>query len=125
MRLLLDTHTLLWLMVDSPRLSRRARSLISDASEIYVSSVSIWEIAIKFRLGKIEEDARVVVEKLGAAGLRELNVSHRHAVATSRLPLLHGDPFDRLLVAQAITELMQFLTADKRLTEYSDLVICA
>lgn len=125
MRLLLDTHILLWLMEDSPRLSGRARSLISEASEIYVSSASIWEIAIKFRLGKIKEDAEIVVAKLGAAGLRELNVNYRHAAATSKLPLLHGDPFDRLLIAQAITELMQFLTADKRLTEYSDLVICA
>jgi PIN domain nuclease of toxin-antitoxin system len=124
-RLLLDTHTLLWLMEDSPRLSRRARSLISESSEIYVSSVSIWEIAVKFRLGKIEEGAEIVVAKLGAAGLRELNVNYRHAVATSKLPLLHGDPFDRLLIAQAMTELMQFLTADQRLTDYSDLVICA
>lgn len=123
MRLLLDTHILLWLMQDSRRLSRRARSLLLSAAEVYVSAANIWEIAIKFRLGKIKEDAEVVVEKLDAAGLLPLDVAFRHATATAKLPLLHGDPFDRLLMAQAITEPMQLLTADNRLAAYSELVI--
>jgi len=122
-RLLLDTHVLLWLMEQNPRLRRSARSLIADASEVYVSSASLWEIAIKWRLGKIEEDPQTVLDQLGAAGLRELQVTNRHAVATGRLPLLHNDPFDRLLVAQAITEPMRLLTSDEQLLAYSELVI--
>ena len=123
MRLLLDTHALLWLMEDDPRLSSKASALIQDAEAVYVSSASIWEIAIKWRIGKIEEDPEIVVEQLERAGLRELQVANRHAVAAGRLPLLHRDPFDRLLIAQAIVEPMRFLTADARLKAYSDLVI--
>lgn len=123
MRLLLDTHMLLWLMSDSPRLTRRARTLIVNAAEVYVSSATVWEIAIKFRLGKLEEEPEKIVDQLDAAGLKELNVTYRHALATVRLPLLHGDPFDRLLIAQAITEPLHLLTADARLAAYSELVI--
>ncbi len=125
MRLLLDTHILLWLMGSDTRLNVEARSLIRHAAEVYVSSASVWEIAIKHRLGKLEEDAELIVAKLEAAGLSELDVTYRHALATSELPLLHGDPFDRLLIAQAITEPMRFLTADRRLCAYSELVIPA
>lgn len=123
MRLLLDTHTLLWLMEGGPRLKPRARALIDSASEVYVSSASIWEIAIKHRLGQIEEDPEEIVEKLEEAGLKELYVSNRHAVASGKLPLLHRDPFDRLLVAQAMTEPMRLLTDDEQLLAYSELVI--
>ena len=123
MRLLLDTHALLWLMEDSPRLSKAGRSAIADASEVYVSTASIWEVAIKWRLRKMEEDPEIVVEKLEAAGIKELPVANRHAVATAKLPLLHRDPFDRLLVAQAISENMRLLTADARLAAYSELVV--
>lgn len=97
--------------------------MIDSASEVYVSSATLWEIAIKWRTGKIEEDPKIVVEQLQAAGLKELPVSYRHAVATATLPLLHRDPFDRLLLAQTISETMHLLTADEKLLEYSDLVI--
>jgi len=90
---------------------------------VYVSSASVWEIAIKARIGKIEEDPEEVVERIEQAGLRELPVSARHAVAAGKLPLLHRDPFDRLLVAQAITEPMRLLTADAQLAAYSELII--
>jgi PIN domain nuclease of toxin-antitoxin system len=122
-RLLLDTHILLWLMEDDPRLTASTHSLIEDASEVYVSSASIWEIAIKWRLGKIEENPKMVADHVQEAGLRELLVSNRHAVATCELPLLHNDPFDRLLVAQAVTEPMRLVTADRRLAAYSELII--
>jgi PIN domain nuclease of toxin-antitoxin system len=122
-RLLLDTNVLLWLMKDDPRLTANAHSLIVNASEVWISSASMWEIAIKWRLGKIEENPEIVADQLMAAGLKELLISNRHAVATSRLPLLHNDPFDRLLVAQAITEPMRLLTADAHLAAYSELVI--
>jgi PIN domain nuclease of toxin-antitoxin system len=121
-RLLLDTHVLLWLMEDSPRLSRQARALMQDAGEVYVSSASIWEIAIKWRIGKIHEDPGVVVDHLERSGLRDIQVTNRHAVAAGRLPLLHHDPFDRLLVAQAMSETMRLLTADAKLAVYSELV---
>lgn len=123
MRLILDTHVLLWLLEDSSRLSASARSVIVRASGVYVSTASIWEIAIKWRLGKLAEDPVVVVGQLGAVGIEELPVINHHAVASGRLPLLHRDPFDRLLVAQAMTERMQFLTADARLAAYSELVL--
>jgi PIN domain nuclease of toxin-antitoxin system len=122
-RLLLDTHVLLWLMEGNPRLSHEARALISDATEVYVSSASIWEIAIKAGMGKIKEDAQVVAAMLESAGLKELNVTHKHAIAICKLPRLHKDPFDRLLVAQAISELMRFMTADEMLAGYSELVV--
>jgi PIN domain nuclease of toxin-antitoxin system len=122
-RLLLDTHVLLWLMEDNSRLTRQARSLIAEATEVYVSSASMWEIAIKSGIGKIEEGAETVAAKLEAAGLKELNVTHRHAIATGKLPRLHKDPFDRLLIAQAISELMRFVTADEQLSRYSELVV--
>lgn len=123
MRLLLDTHALLWLMEGSPRLSSKTSALIQDAEAVYVSSASIWEIAIKWRIGKIKEDPEIVVEHLERAGLRELQVANRHAVAAGSLPLLHRDPFDRLLIAQAIVEPMRFVTADAQLKAYSELVI--
>lgn len=123
MRLLLDTHILLWLMVDSQKLKPRARSLIDGAQEVYVSSASILEIAIKHRLGKIKEDPEEIVARFEEAGLKELAVVSGHAIASGKLPLLHHDPFDRLLLGQAVTEPMQFLTSDAQLAAYSDLVI--
>jgi PIN domain nuclease of toxin-antitoxin system len=124
MRLILDTHALLWLMQADSRLKPGARTLIHSATEVYVSSASIWEISIKHRLGKLPEDPEIIVEQLENAGMKELPVINRHAVAAGRLPLLHADPFDRLLVAQAITENMRLLTADAQLADYSALVIC-
>jgi PIN domain nuclease of toxin-antitoxin system len=123
MRLLLDTHILLWLMADSPKLKPRARLLIEGAQEVYVSSASILEIAIKHRLGKIKDDPEEIVARFEEAGLKELPVVSNHAVACGKLPLLHHDPFDRLLLGQAMCEPMHFLTADAQLAAYSELVI--
>lgn len=123
MRLLLDTNILLWLMGGGPDLRGQARSLIVDAEQVFVSPISLWEIAIKRQLGKMQEDAELIAKQLEPAGLRELPVSYSHALAVGRLPLLHRDPFDRLLVAQAMTETMRLLTADRQLAAYSELVI--
>ena len=123
MRLLLDTHVLLWLMQGDSRLSPQARAFIDNAAEVYVSIASIWEISSKWRLGKIKEDPEELVATIGKAGLLELPVIARHAVATGKLPLLHSDPFDRILVAQAISETMRLLTADAQLAAYSELVV--
>ena len=123
MRLLLDTHILLWLMDGDARLNGGARNLILNAQEVFASTASIWEIAIKARQGKLKIDPERLLAMLAKAGIGELPVSNPHAVATGKLPLIHLDPFDRLLIAQAITETMQLLTADAKLSGYSHLVI--
>jgi PIN domain nuclease of toxin-antitoxin system len=122
-KLLLDTQILLWSMSGDRKLNASARSLIANADENFVSSATIWEIAIKWKLGKIEFSPEIVAETLDAAGFEELQVTNRHAVATASLPLHHRDPFDRLLLAQAMVEGMRFLTSDARLAAYSALVI--
>ncbi len=123
MHLLLDTHIFLWLTMDDSRLNASARHLITSASQIFISSASIWEIAVKARLNKIGADPEDMVQEMNACGFLELPVLARHAVAVARLPLVHRDPFDRLLIAQAIVEPMRFLTADAQLKAYSELVI--
>jgi PIN domain nuclease of toxin-antitoxin system len=121
-RLLLDTHVIIWLMEDDSRLNAEARKLIASTQDVFASSASIWEIAIKTRLGKLRIDGERLILRLAQAGIGELHVTNSHAVATGRLPLLHRDPFDRLLVAQAISETMRLLTSDAQLVAYSELV---
>ncbi|MBK9086307.1 MAG: type II toxin-antitoxin system VapC family toxin [Sterolibacteriaceae bacterium] len=122
MRLLLDTHVFLWSVTDNRKLKRAARDFILAADEVYVSAASIWEIAIKARLGKIEGDPEELAEAIAPSGFHELPVTARHGAAVARLPALHADPFDRLLVAQAMSEPLRFLTADSMLSKYSELV---
>jgi PIN domain nuclease of toxin-antitoxin system len=123
MRILLDTHIFLWLVSNSPRLTSQARALIRDAEKIFVSSATIWEISIKVRLGKLKVDPAELIEEMRKNEFEELPIYNRHAKSVSKMPLYHSDPFDRLLVAQATTELMRFLTADAQLIRYSDLVV--
>ena len=120
-RLLLDTHLLLWVLGDSARIPASARRMISEA-EVYVSASSIWEISIKSALGKLAADPAEVLAALGPAGFLELPVTGEHAAGVSRLPPLHRDPFDRLLVAQALTEPMRLLTTDRALAGYGEIV---
>ena len=122
MRLLLDTHIYLWWLEDDSQLSKKARLLITNANAVYVSSVSIWEMSIKQGLGKLAVDINSLVLAIEMNSFLELPVSAQHAVVTSQLPLLHRDPFDRMLIAQAMYEPLQFLTADATLQQYSDLV---
>jgi len=118
MRLLLDTHIFLWIVTNDPKLSVRARRLISGADERFVSSASIWEAAIKAGLGKLDIDVGRLVRSIGASGIRELPVSAVHGAAVRDLPPHHRDPFDRLLVAQARHEPLQLVTADAQLARY-------
>lgn len=107
MRLLLDTHALLWWATLHPSLSPRARAAIGDeASEVYVSAASAWEIATKVRLGKLEwpEEAGSVHSYASGQGFRGLPVSLEHAERAGRLRMAHRDPFDRMLIAQAQAE---------------------
>ena len=123
MRLLLDTHVFLWLTADDSRLKASARRHITSASQIFVSSASIWEIAVKAGLNKIGADPEDLIGEMKICGFLELPVLARHAAAVAHLPILHNDPFDRLLVAQAMTEPLHLLTADGRLAAYSELVV--
>lgn len=122
MKLLLDTHIMLWVMADAPALSGAIRQKINRAQEVYVSPVSVWEVSIKAALGKLKIDQDRLMETLPAAGFLSLPVTWEHADAVRRLPAIHRDPFDRLLVAQALSEPLRLLTADKLLAEYSELV---
>lgn len=123
MRLLLDTHIFLWAIEASPSLKAPARRAIDSADQVYVSAASVWEIAIKSRLGKVEADPDDILAAIDQSGFLELPVRSVHAAAVSRLALHHRDPFDRLLVAQAVTEPLRLLTADAVLSRYSDTVL--
>ncbi|MCW3504434.1 type II toxin-antitoxin system VapC family toxin [Burkholderia cenocepacia] len=118
MRLLLDTHIFLWIATKDPRLSTRARRLISAADERFVSSASIWEAAIKAGLGKLDIDVGELIRAISASGIRELPVRAVHGAAVRDLPHHHRDPFDRLLVAQARHEPLRLVTADAHLARY-------
>ena len=122
MRVLLDTHIYLWWLQDHPKLSKTARDRIVSASEVYVSSASIWEATIKTGIGKLEVDVHQLVAEIDNSGFKELSISARHAAAVARLPDIHRDPFDRILIAQALCEPLRLLTADAILSGYSELV---
>lgn len=122
MRILLDTHIYLWWMSDDKRLSTTARQKIANAHEVYISSASIWELAIKVSLGKLAIDIDECVSRIRQEYFIELPVAAKHAATVRALPQLHGDPFDRMLVAQAICEPLHLLTHDTRLAPYSNLV---
>jgi PIN domain nuclease of toxin-antitoxin system len=123
MRVLLDTHVFLWVALDSPRLSARAREVLDEAEAIFVSAASIWEITIRHALGHTSPDPRLVKTAIDGSGLLELPIAVEHALAVAQLPPHHRDPFDRILVAQAITEPLHLLSADALLPRYSELVI--
>ena len=118
MRLLLDTHVFIWAVTASPQLKAASRDYLAAADRICVSAASIWEIAIKSRLGKIEGEVDAFVEAIEASGFHELPVTARHAAVVATLPFHHADPFDRLLLAQAFTEPMRLVTADANLLRY-------
>jgi len=121
-RLLLDTHILLWTMQSPRRLSAAARAIILGAPQIYVSSVSIWEVAIKVANRKLKVDVDILISNIADSGFFMLDITYAHAAAVANLPLIHRDPFDRMLVAQAMCEPMKLLTADRVLADYSPLV---
>ena len=123
MRLLIDTQIFIWAVIDSDYLNKSARRIMLDATEVFVSAASIWEIAIKSKIGKLEGDPRVFASAIVESGFHELVISSRHACVVNELPLYHRDPFDRLLIAQALTEPFRLLTADKKLAQYSELIM--
>ena len=123
MRILLDTHIVYWSYYEVERLPAKANQLIHEAEMVFVSAATIWEIAIKARLGKINASPKRLTDHIQKAGFHELPVLAKHAVIVSDLPLHHTDPFDRLLVAQAMSEPLHLLSSDTKLKPYSELVI--
>lgn len=122
MKLLLDTCTFLWIVADAPRLSRRARTLFeSPENDVYLSAASAWEIAIKHALGRLplpEAPERFLPEMREAHGIEPLPIDEESALHISRLPPLHRDPFDRLLVSQAIVHGLSILSPDPLVSQY-------
>lgn len=120
-RVLLDTHVLLWALAGHRRLPAEARRLM-DEHDVVVSAASIWEVAIKAGLGKLQVDPLAVQQALEPSGFDELPVTAAHAAAVASLPPHHRDPFDRLLVAQALAEHLVLVTTDEQLAPYGDVV---
>jgi PIN domain nuclease of toxin-antitoxin system len=126
MNLLLDTQIALWALTDSERLGASARALIEDpANAIFVSTASVWEIAIKHALGRgdMPVSGTRAAELFAESGYRELAITWRHARAVDTLPSIHGDPFDRILIAQALTEPMRLLSRDATVATYGEMVL--
>jgi PIN domain nuclease of toxin-antitoxin system len=122
--LLLDTHVVLWWLTDDPTLADQLKETIDQEIDVFVSAVTVWEVAIKQQLGKITAPADLP-EAIRDSDLANLPVTADHAVAAGRLPLVHRDPFDRLLVAQALTEGLTLVTRDKALRGYDVPVLSA
>ncbi|MBS0303375.1 MAG: type II toxin-antitoxin system VapC family toxin [Proteobacteria bacterium] len=126
MNLLLDTHVALWAITDSPRLSAQARDWIeSPRATVWVSAATVWEIAIKHSLGRgdMPVSGQEALDYFRASGYRLLAVQPEHAAAVETLPAHHADPFDRILVAQALIEPMRLLTHDSTVARYLDTII--
>jgi PIN domain nuclease of toxin-antitoxin system len=121
MRILLDTHLLLWAAAASARLPAQARAaIVKSENELIFSTASLWEVAIKHSLGRrdFRADPRVLRRGLLENGYTELPITGAHAVAVASLPPLHRDPFDRMLIAQAISEGISLMTSDPKLAQY-------
>ncbi len=130
MRLLLDTHIAIWSVTNEKLLSTSVEDLIADpANEVFVSTCSIWEIAIKYPLGKRSGappfGAQKAIESFEYLGYHFLQITANHAAFVETLPMHHSDPFDRLLIAQALTEPMRLVTSDPQVLRYSETIIRA
>ena len=119
MRLLLDSHIFIWWLGDERRLDRRLRDLIADPGNlVQVSAASIWELEIEQALGRMILDGEELHPQIAASGFIELPVTARHAVVAARLPRHHGDPFDRMLIGQAMSESLTLVSDDAAIARY-------
>jgi PIN domain nuclease of toxin-antitoxin system len=124
-RLLVDTHLLVWWLAGKAVPPQAAELIRDPVNQVYASAASVWEVAIKAGLGKIRVDPNEFVAALQEGGFQELPVTTRHAAGVASLPHHHRDPFDRLLVAQAVSEPMRLLTEDRGLKAYGGPVLFA
>jgi PIN domain nuclease of toxin-antitoxin system len=123
-RILLDTHILLWCLGEDSALPQQARALIADATnQVFISPISLWEVAIKAQIGKIVADVNEIRTAALAIGFHSLPFTLEHAAAVAQLPTHHRDPFDRALVAQAHCEPLRLLTHDRALVAYGEPVM--
>lgn len=121
---MLDSHILLWWQAGSPALPKAARLLLMDtANEVYISVASLWEISIKSGKGKLEANPEEVLVQAEMDGFVILPVVARHVLSLGKLDAHHGDPFDRILVAQALSEPMRLVTHDKTLAQYGESIM--
>ena len=119
MRLLLDTHVLLWWLADDRKLAKSARALIANPeNDVLVSAASLWEISIKAALGRLEVELDDLEQNITDNGFRSLPINFRHALTAGRLPAIHRDPFDRMLIAQASVEELRVISHDKVFERY-------
>jgi len=119
LKILLDTHALLWWLADDPQLSSHALNIIANpANQVLVSTVSGWEMSIKKTLGKLDVDFNVLQLEIEKNAFTMLQISFQHGVAAGALPLHHRDPFDRMLIAQAQTESLHLVSIDSRFSDY-------
>lgn len=119
MKLLFDSHALLWWLAADPKLGERARQAVADPSSVvYVSAATVWELSIKAALGKLDLDGADLLKEIEENGLVELPMTARHSVAAANLPRHHDDPFDRMLIAQAQLEGLTIVTRDAAFQPY-------
>ncbi len=124
MKFLLDTHALLWWLADDDQLGAAAREVVADpANDILVSVVSLWEIVVKVRIGKMQADIEEIMDAVQRDGFTVLDVGMAHLVTLAGLPMHHRDPFDHLLIAQAITEDATFMSEDRNVARYAVRVV--
>jgi PIN domain nuclease of toxin-antitoxin system len=117
MRLLLDTHVVIWWLADDPTLADDIKTLLDHEPDVYLSAATAWEVVVKQAIGKLKEPMDLP-ERIRDAGFRELPISMEHTIVAGRLPLHHRDPFDRMLVAQAQCEALTLLTRDSDIQRY-------
>jgi PIN domain nuclease of toxin-antitoxin system len=115
--LLLDTHVVLWWLSDDPTLSDAIKTRLDHEPDVHVSAATVWEVAVKRAIGKLKAPADLP-ERVRDSGFRELHITSEHAIAAGRLPLIHRDPFDRMLVAQALCEDLTLVTRDDDIQKY-------
>jgi len=126
LNLLLDTHVALWAITDNPKLPKPVRDMIqSPRATVWISTASVWEIAIKFALGRgdMPVSSQDAVHYFRESGYRLLSIEAEHAIAVENLPNHHQDPFDRILVAQALVEPMRLITHDPQVARYGESII--
>lgn len=122
MRLLLDTHIFLWYLAASRKLPKPVLNRIEIADAVFISAASIWEASIKIKQGRLQASTDSLIFGIASSGFIELPITATHSALAANLPEHHRDPFDRMLIAQAMSEPLKLLTADRLLRQYSELV---